>query len=80
MSSKRHMIWLDPPAFASTEERFVSRKHECGYCRGRGGFTGDDRMGGGWRECPVCKGCGRMDAEVSIKWKPSVEPDKQQKR
>lgn len=24
-----------------------------------------------WKICPVCEGSGKMDAEVTIKWKPS---------
>lgn len=80
MSSKRQMIWLAPPVYENTEERIESRGHECGYCHGQGGFAGDPRMGDGWKECPMCKGCGKMDAEVNIKWKPNVDPNKQQKR
>lgn len=24
-----------------------------------------------WKICPVCEGSGKMDAEVTIKWKPN---------
>lgn len=80
MSCKRQMVWLTPPLYERTEERMESRGHECGYCHGHGGFAGDPRMGDAWKECPVCKGCGKMDAEVTIKWKPNVEPNKQRER
>ena len=29
------------------------------------------RNGSEWKICPVCEGSGKMDAEVTIKWKPS---------
>lgn len=71
MSSKNQMIFLEAPLYGGLEERIVSRGHTCRYCYGEGGFGGDPRLGEVWTPCPVCKGSGKMDAEVIIKWKPS---------
>ncbi len=73
MSSKKQMIWLTPPLYQSKDERIESRNHECGYCHGTGGFWGERNSPSEseWKECPVCEGCGKMDAEVTIKWKPN---------
>lgn len=73
MSSKHRMIWLTPPVYGSKEERIESRGYECEYCHGQGGFAGERSSpdGSEWRVCPVCEGSGKMDAEVTIKWKPN---------
>lgn len=71
MSSKQQMVWLTPPDYPSTEEHIESHGHKCEYCHGYGGFAGDEQRGIAWRECPVCKGAGMMDAIVTIKWRPS---------
>ena len=66
MSSKHRMIWLTPPVYGSKEERIESRGYTCEYCHGQGGFLKDSEG----KICPVCEGSGKMDAEVTIKWKP----------
>lgn len=73
MSSKHRMIWLMPPVYGSKEERIESRGYTCEYCHGQGGFLGDRSSPNDseWKICPVCEGCGKMDAEVTIKWKPN---------
>ena len=77
MSSKHRIVFVTPPLYGSLEERFTSRGHRCGYCQGKGGFAVGTPYGdSGWKPCPVCKGSGRMDAEVTVKWKPQ-ETDKQ---
>lgn len=67
------MIWLTPPVYGSKEERIESRGYTCEYCHGQGGFLGDRNSPNDseWKICPVCEGSGKMDAEVTIKWKPS---------
>lgn len=80
MSSKNQMIFLEAPLYGGLEEHIVSRGHTCRYCHGQGGFLGDRSSPNGseWKICPVCEGSGKMDAEVTIKWKPSKrENDKQ---
>ena len=71
MSYKNQIIWLEAPLYGGLEERIESRGHTCRYCYGKGSFAGDTRLGEGWKPCPVCKGSGKMDAEVTIKWKPN---------
>ena len=55
------------------EERIESRGYTCEYCHGQGGFLGDRSSPNDseWKICPVCEGSGKMDAEVTIKWKPN---------
>lgn len=80
MSSKHRMIWLTPPVYGCKEERIESRGYTCEYCHGQGGFLGDrsSPTDSEWKICPVCEGSGKMDAEVTIKWKPNKrENDKQ---
>ena len=71
MSTKNQIIWLEAPLHGEVEERIESCGHRCLYCYGEGGFVGDTRLGERWTTCPVCKGSGKMDAEVIIKWKAS---------
>lgn len=75
MSSKNQMIFLEPPLYGGLEEHIVSRGHTCRYCYGEGGFGGDPCRGEEWTPCPVCKGSGKMEAEVTIKWK-ALESEK----
>ncbi len=77
MSKLKHMVELTPPDYLSTEQRLTSPGMECGYCHGRGTFVYDDRWGDDVvRICPVCRGEGRVDAEITIKWKPSNNTNK----
>lgn len=67
------MLFIEPPLYAAREEKTESRGHRCAYCNGRGHFTGDVNPYGieQPRRCPVCGGCGLLDAEITISWKPS---------
>lgn len=72
MSKRQHTLIIAPPTFCANAERIFSRGHECGYCHGRGSFVYDER----WNDavikvCPVCKGKGKVDAMIDIKWQPS---------
>lgn len=73
MSGIKTSIDLSPPEFAVREERMFTVPMTCGCCHGQGHFAsfvhpyGDDVA----TECPVCKGSGRVEAEVRIRWKPS---------
>ena len=73
MSSKNQIIWLEAPLHGGVEERIESCGLRCLYCYGEGGFLGDRSSPNDseWKICPVCEGSGKMDAEVTIKWKPS---------
>lgn len=51
-----------------------SRGHSCPYCNGKGGFsdqTGFDSYD--TKECPRCKGTGRLVAKIVVGWGPDYE-------
>ncbi len=81
MSELKRMVELTPPDYLSMEQRLTSRDMECGYCHGRGTFVYDDRYGDDVvKICPMCQGQGRVDAEITIKWKPSNNINNPQKQ
>ena len=80
MSSKNQMIFLEAPLYGGLEEHIVSRGHTCRYCYGEGGFGGDPRLGEVWTPCPVCKGRGKMEAELTIKSKASEKVKEKKER
>lgn len=73
MSRIKTVLELTPPDFAIREEHLLSAPMTCGYCHGQGYFLGFVHPYGdeGTTECPMCKGSGKVEAEVRIKWKPS---------
>lgn len=72
MTKIRQVVDLTPPDYYTTEQHLESEAMECGYCHGRGTFAYDERWGDDVvKICPVCKGCGRVSAEISIRWTPS---------
>lgn len=78
MSGKIEFLYLNPPLFADAEEHVECTGYECALCKGQGGFAGDrikpDECE--WKICPMCEGSGKMDAEVTIKWKPNKRDKK----
>lgn len=73
MSRTKTMVELTPPDFALREEYMLTAPMTCGYCHGQGYFLSESTPydDNNTTTCPVCKGSGRVEAEVSIKWKPS---------
>lgn len=70
MSKIVRQIELRPPSVKTTEERIVSKGHNCEYCHGNGYFVGCNYKGQSEKEfCPICGGSGKVDAVVTIKWK-----------
>jgi len=62
------------PCGGEVRETLVSPGHVCNYCHGQGEVTGEDpELPGEWvfKKCPVCGGCGELDAVVTIAWQPS---------
>nr|DAJ01343.1 MAG TPA: protein of unknown function (DUF5351) [Caudoviricetes sp.] len=43
----------------------------CHYCFGTGHFVLKDGIKTGFRECPLCKGSGKVDVIITIEYKPS---------
>jgi DnaJ-class molecular chaperone len=58
--------------FTKRNETFVSRKHTCPYCNGKGRVCGDQISAGEYDTvtCPVCGGKGLLQAEITIRWMP----------
>ena len=57
---------LVPPSGAQSVEAFKIEGYVCGYCHGEGVFnaihTDEETI------CPICGGCGKVDAHVTVKW------------
>lgn len=80
MSRIRKQMEITPPQYVhgtKLKEVLYSNKHTCPYCHGNGWFWTDSDSRGERekKDCTICKGCGTLDAEVTIEWKPSKEPD-----
>ena len=51
-------------------DRIESRGHRCPYCQGNGYLWQEDEWQERYKkECPICKGSGRLDAMITIEWK-----------
>lgn len=79
MSKKETILILSSPygiqprgarcAGAEFREVFRSAGHVCGYCQGSGRFWETDEEGDDiQKDCPVCKGSGKLDAVVTVEW------------
>ncbi len=53
------------------KEIIISNGHLCGYCRGNGFFWDEQQRDRVKKDCPVCNGRGKLDAVITIEWKPS---------
>lgn len=76
MSIKNDIIKITPPVlivFGNTKETITSNGHLCGYCHGNGFFWGEQQRERVKKDCPVCKGSGKLDAVITIEWKPSKQ-------
>ena len=76
MSKNRQVITVSPPLFlkeTGRKEQMRSEGHVCSHCHGNGYFwqlpdCGKDSVK---EVCPVCGGSGRLDAVITIEWRPS---------
>ena len=72
MSKKKTMIEVCPGKLSPggpMRELLVSSGYTCSYCHGNGYFWQEDEFQERYKEeCPICKGCGRLDAVVTIEW------------
>ena len=74
MSAKSDIIKITPSEFVGVgnmEETITSNGHLCGYCHGNGFFWGEQLREYVKKNCPVCNGSGKLDAVITIEWKPS---------
>lgn len=74
MSKKQQYILISPPMFleSNNQERIISQGHRCSNCSGNGWFIDDDLNGQYKTKCPVCKGTGKLNAEITIVWEPDL--------
>ena len=72
MSKNNQVIMVSPPMFVNIDnrERIACPGHACSYCHGNGYFW-EDGIEPVKKPCPVCNGSGKLDAEITIEWKPS---------
>lgn len=69
MSKINNVIELNaPPSTISgiPTEHIETFSHKCSYCGGNGWIWGAEEK----RDCPICKGSGKLKAVVSIEWSP----------
>lgn len=74
MSKNNQFISVTPPMFLNEGgrmESLCSSSHKCSYCHGNGWFWGEEQRERVKIDCPVCKGSGKLDAVITIEWKPS---------
>jgi DnaJ-class molecular chaperone len=76
MSVKNDMIQITPPAHVGVgnlKEIIKSSGHTCGYCHGNGFLWNEELRERVKIDCPVCNGSGKLDAVITIEWKPSKQ-------
>ena len=73
MSKERRIVEIEPGRMSPggrMMERIESRGHRCPYCQGNGYHWQEDEWQERYKkECPICKGSGRLDAMITIEWK-----------
>lgn len=73
MSVSGNFINISPPDFVrgkNQKEVINSTGHRCSYCHGNGFLWSEMERGDPIKaECPICKGSGKLDAEITIEWK-----------
>ena len=53
------------------KESISGKGNRCSYCHGNGFFWGEEQRERVKADCPVCKGSGKLDAVITIEWKPA---------
>lgn len=74
MSVKNDIIKITPPALIGVDnmkETIISSGHPCYYCSDSGFFLEKQQRKRVKKDCPVCNGSGKLDAVITIEWKPS---------
>jgi len=74
MSKLNNTLKIEPPKLLGSNhngETFSSHGHTCTYCNGHRTFseqvTYDEYK---TKDCPVCKGVGKLQAKIVIGWLP----------
>lgn len=74
MSKNKQFISVTPPMFLNEGggiESLTSPGHKCSYCHGNGCSWREEERETVKIDCPVCKGSGKLDAIITIEWKPA---------
>lgn len=65
------ILELQSPRVKLSVEKKAVEGLKCNYCQGNGWFWGRDEHGQDVKDpCPMCGGSGKVNAEITIKWKP----------
>lgn len=75
MSKERRIIEITPgklsPGGRMTEV-IESKDFKCPYCQGNGYHWQEDEYQEPYKkDCLICEGSGKLDAEVRVEWKPA---------
>ena len=75
MSKERRMIEIAPGLMSPgsrMSETIESRGYNCPYCHGNGYHWQEDEWQECYKkECPICRGSGKLDAVITVEWKAS---------
>lgn len=88
MSNKIETIIITPPSTLAWEgfnvETYKSEIHTCPVCNGMKGrhYSEHDIGGERFEECRMCKGVGKIQADISVSWQPLelTDEDKEKDR
>lgn len=67
-------MWMQPDGMTET---FILTGYDCPRCWGNGWYSAVSATDGHAVKvpCPLCGGTGRLDAEVSVQWRPATRGD-----
>lgn len=75
MSKERRTIEISPGRLSQggrMTEVIESVGHKCPYCQGNGYHWQEDEWQDRYKkECPICKGSGKLDAVIKVEWQAS---------
>lgn len=71
MVKVKTIMEVEAPTIKVDEEKRTVTGLRCNYCWGNGWFWNTDEHGDDFKDpCPMCGGSGKVNAEITIKWKP----------
>ena len=71
MVKVKTIMEVEAPTIKVDDEKRTVEGLRCNYCWGNGWFWNTDEYGEDFKDpCPMCGGLGKLNAEITIKWKP----------
>ena len=71
MVKVKTIMEVEAPTIKVDAEKKIVEGLRCNYCWGNGWFWNTDEYGEDFKDpCPMCGGSGKVNAEITIKWKP----------